>query len=387
MPEVTQLPSGWYRVRWRDAMGRRHSPGFSFPTKSAARKYGQDREAEVRRGEHQDPKAGRILLRDFADTWLAGYVAEPRTVSKVRSHIELYLKKPVGGVAPLGDLRLDALTELQIQTWVKRLTELNRSPATVAGYHRTLCTILNAAVREKQLRVNPAERITLPTVPPPTDFYWERGEVDAIRAQLTRPLDRAVFETLIGTGMRWGEMAALHADRWQPLRRQVSVVEVLEEEKGLRLKAYPKGGRRRDLPVDIQVVDAVAAWLAESPPVPCGLKHPRGVRCPGLLFHDGGAPLSRHSWPRDVLAPAIEKARVRPGSPHALRHTYASWLVLDGVPLRVVQVLLGHASSRTSERYSHLAPSELSDPRLLASLARRSEPSGVGQIVGQTPAG
>jgi site-specific recombinase XerD len=64
---------------------------------------------------------------------------------------------------------------------------------------------------------------------------------------------------------------------------------------------------------------------------------------------------------------------------HQLRHTYASWLVIDGVPLRVVQELLGHASVQTTERYSHLAPSAIDDPKIMASL--------VGRIVGTISTG
>ena len=39
-----------------------------------------------------------------------------------------------------------------------------------------------------------------------------------------------------------------------------------------------------------------------------------------------------------------------------MRHTAASWLVINGVPLYDVQALLGHESYRTTERYAHLAP-------------------------------
>jgi Phage integrase family len=39
---------------------------------------------------------------------------------------------------------------------------------------------------------------------------------------------------------------------------------------------------------------------------------------------------------------------------HSLRHTFASWLTIAGVPLRRVQQLLGHKSIVTTERYSHL---------------------------------
>ena len=44
---------------------------------------------------------------------------------------------------------------------------------------------------------------------------------------------------------------------------------------------------------------------------------------------------------------------------HTLRHTFASWLVQEGVSLYVVQRLMGHKSIRMTERYSHLAPDNL----------------------------
>ena len=157
MPEVRPLDSGRWGVRWRDALGQRHSAGFSFPTKAAARAYGQDREAEVRRGEDLDPRAGRVLLGDYAQAWLdETYIAEPRTVAKVRTHVTRYIKAPVGDARALGDMRLTDLDSRAVQAWVKRLIDLGRAPATVAAIHRTLCTILNAAVKDRSIRANPA---------------------------------------------------------------------------------------------------------------------------------------------------------------------------------------------------------------------------------------
>ncbi|MDE0977169.1 MAG: tyrosine-type recombinase/integrase [Arenicellales bacterium] len=44
---------------------------------------------------------------------------------------------------------------------------------------------------------------------------------------------------------------------------------------------------------------------------------------------------------------------------HDLRHTFASWLVMDGVPLYEVSKLLRHASITMTEKYAHLAPDHL----------------------------
>jgi integrase len=57
-----------------------------------------------------------------------------------------------------------------------------------------------------------------------------------------------------------------------------------------------------------------------------------------------------------IWYPGIARAGVRPLPPKCMRHTAASWLVQDGVPLYDVQALLGHESFRTTERYAHLAP-------------------------------
>ncbi len=78
--------------------------------------------------------------------------------------------------------------------------------------------------------------------------------------------------------------------------------------------------------------------------------------------------ISDRNFANRVWFPAIEAARLcgkqAPGAdddarrfpPRIMRHTAASWLVQDGVPLYDVQALLGHESFATTQRYAHLAP-------------------------------
>jgi len=58
---------------------------------------------------------------------------------------------------------------------------------------------------------------------------------------------------------------------------------------------------------------------------------------------------------------ACRRAKIEDFNIHDLRHHYASRLVQLGVPLQRVQRLLGHKSMRMTERYAHLAPSDLDD--------------------------
>ena len=64
-----------------------------------------------------------------------------------------------------------------------------------------------------------------------------------------------------------------------------------------------------------------------------------------------------------MLRLAFTKARDDCGMSHIhfhdLRHTYASWLVQSGAPLRVVQELLGHSTVAMTQRYSHLSGEHL----------------------------
>jgi len=67
---------------------------------------------------------------------------------------------------------------------------------------------------------------------------------------------------------------------------------------------------------------------------------------------------------KSSLTRAFKKAVVNAGldgSLHCLRHTFCSHLVMQGVPLRTVQVLAGHASFKTTEGYAHLAPDHLAE--------------------------
>jgi integrase len=71
-----------------------------------------------------------------------------------------------------------------------------------------------------------------------------------------------------------------------------------------------------------------------------------GRPCPSLWF----------PWRRIRSRAGLEDVRL-----HDLRHSFASFLVNEGVSLYVVQALLGHANARTTQRYAHLASDTLTD--------------------------
>jgi integrase len=92
-----------------------------------------------------------------------------------------------------------------------------------------------------------------------------------------------------------------------------------------------------------------------------------GRPCPSLWF----------PWRRIRARAGLEDVRL-----HDLRHSFASFLVNDGVSLYVVQALLGHANARTTQRYAHLANDTLSDATLIVDGILRAERRMVAPLDG-----
>jgi site-specific recombinase XerD len=94
-------------------------------------------------------------------------------------------------------------------------------------------------------------------------------------------------------------------------------------------------------------------WVDLSPELAISL---RSIRHGGpLVFcNDDGTKLAPGQF-HEVLWAAQKRAGLRRIKWHELRHSYASILASGGMPLLMIRGLLGHQSSRMTERYAHLA--------------------------------
>ena len=79
----------------------------------------------------------------------------------------------------------------------------------------------------------------------------------------------------------------------------------------------------------------------------------------GPIFRNQQCPSKPVRSNDHCFKPAMKKAGITDFHWHDLRHTFASWLVQDGVPLDRVSKLLGHKSLTMTMRYAHLAPNQL----------------------------
>lgn len=164
-------------------------------------------------------------------------------------------------------------------------------------------------------------------------------------------LDLALWLCL-NTGLRAGELAGLHASDVSPIRKRVTVAWSLARAKGKGLfYKEPKGGRVRHVTLgdSTMAMAARAAAMARArdpahePPLFCG---------PDGLPHD-----PKHF--NAHLKRVCEQIGIgKYAHLHTLRHTHATYLLLKGVPIRVVQERLGHADVTTTLKvYGHVLPS------------------------------
>jgi len=350
MAWVRKLPSGLYDGRYRDPAGKtRQAPGGPFRHKAAAQRAAASAEAEARKPGWRSPDAAKATWGEWYQVWWASRDVEDSTRKTDRGRLDNHLL-PRWRDVPLADI-----TRQDIRTWAVDLKEGTATgearraltPATVQRIVHLFSGSLAAAVDAGVLAANPAARLRLGGGHGSPERYLTHEEFNAVRDKLEGPY-RTMAELLVYTGMRWGEAAGLHTSRMDAKRGTVLVAEVWSLT-AKQIKAYPKGRRRREVPLP--------DWLelASSTAKTCGYEHP-GSRCrSGLAVPStDGEVLSQPgftwAWRR-----AVEAAGIGPARPHDLRHTYASWLLQDGVSLAEVGRLLGHVSPVTTQRYAHLA--------------------------------
>lgn len=114
----------------------------------------------------------------------------------------------------------------------------------------------------------------------------------------------------------------------------------------------PKGGRSRTVPLTPDARECLVAWLERERARLGDRFDPNGWVWPGTK---PGRTRSVSNC-RDAITRYANKAGLKKVGWHTLRHTFASWLVMRGAPLRAVQELLGHASIQMTEIYAHLSP-------------------------------
>lgn len=230
------------------------------------------------------------------------------------------------------DCVMDTITTSDVDGYVVHLKRQKNGPATI---NRKLAA-LSAMFTDAMERDGCSRRPRIIRQPEPTHrIRYLTIEEEMMLLSLLKQWNQASVSdavvVLIDTGMRVGELAAM----------QVKDVDLKEN----IISIWQNKG---DLPRSVPMTDRVRSIIEQ-----------RCDKSRGLVFYDLNREVLRYYW--DRARSAMDLDDDDQFVPHALRHTCATRLVQAGVSLFVVQKLLGHSTITVTQKYAHLAQSNLRD--------------------------
>jgi integrase len=324
-------------VRYRDDTGAQRKDSFVLKS-DAVRELARVR-ADLARGTYVDP-SDATTLTEYAKRWASARPHRPTTSRRVTSMIETHIEGTT-----IGGRRLASVLPSDVQAWATDRAQV-LAPSTLRNLVSLLRSIYASAVLDRLVGSSPVVRVTLPrhnrerVVPLTVEQVAKLA--DAMPAR-----NRAMVWTQAGLGLRIGELLALRQQDIDFLRRTVRVEYQLAP--GQRVRSAPKTPRsRRTLPLPQVVADALAAHIAEYPPLADGT----------LFVSRAGLPYRHDRYGSQIFKAAVTKAGLRPTTTsHSLRHHYASILLAAGESVVAVAERLGHDNAAlVLSTYGHLVP-------------------------------
>ena len=348
---VDRLPSGRWRVRVSD--GRGQFTFGTFDTKAQAERelVKAVRISDDKRRDYEGLTVNELGKRVLTRREVKQEVRDPHTDwSRWDHHV-----KP----DEIGRLAVAKLQPKHVHQWLLRLRDKGLSVQTVRNCRNLLSVVLGEATQAGTIRQNPCADVRMRAPRVSAEQGWTYLVPDEQRALLMAlPIpERCIVAFAIGTGLRAGELCALH---------RVDV----DAERGRLLVRFgkppeepTKTGKVRPVVILGPAVEALRRWLEDVNPMPGGPLFPLGGSRKNRfgVYRDPDHVIDWKIW-KAALKEAGLTRRVRW---HDLRHTCASSLVSGWWgrrwSLQEVKELLGHTTIDITQRYAHLAPDALEE--------------------------
>ena len=263
---------------------------------------------------------GQLRDRMMHDLELAGYVPKTRLVylNSIRDFAAHHRRSP------------EVLGADDVRAWIDVLMTQRKIGPQRIRQHMAALKFLYTKTLWKPENVS---FLSWPSDPKRLPAVLSVEEVERLLEALEQPKYRVFFTLVYATGLRLREACRLET---RDIHASRGVVHVRP------LNAKRK--KERYVMLSPRLLTILRAyWSQTRPPAP-------------WVFATGkGAPLN-DAWARKVLKLAAKNAGIeKKATPHVLRHSFATHLLEGGTDLRVIQVLLGHGSIKTTTRYMHVS--------------------------------
>lgn len=292
-----------------------------------------ERVRSIRHGEELPKEKAKVpLFSEMADTyisWAEENLRDPNVRGRYENHLKDHLLKK----------RLNEISPFDIERLKSDLLKRGLSPATVKHCLGMIREIFNKATTwGKYTGANPIRSVKMPTINNRRERFLSFEEAQILLEELNKGSQTTYELALIAlhTGLRAGEIFNL---RKQDLDFENGIIRIMD----------PKNKSSRAAFMTDQTKELLKARL---PAEPGDLVFLPRIHAKGHISRVSGF------FQRAVdqlFNKGITDRRQRVVF-HSLRHTFASWLAIQGTPLLAIKELLGHKTLAMTERYAHLTP-------------------------------
>ena len=340
-----------YSARWLQA-DKSYAEKGGFATMKAAKLFGMEQEIAVKRGRGIRSGNLKMTLAEFIEDHWKHSLTKPKKQSKAdyQNTINKYIL-PYFGRIPMSEIK-----PMDITKWHSKLTHEEKyfgkplSQYTIQKYLNLFASILKVAQNNDFIHRSPFRDIQRTKVKPQREISpLQLHQIDSLISELADSLKLMVWIPFY-SGLRPSEVLGLTLNdidfesKVIKVKRQLSryTDKVFEE----KLKT---ANSKRNIPLAPTLERLIKEHIARF-----------GLGPEELLFKNRVGGVLRYKDAARSFRIAARKIGLpeREGL-HVLRHTFASMLIQQGVNVKVIQTLLGHANiSETLDTYGHLFPED-----------------------------
>ena len=255
-----------------------------------------------------------------------------------------------------GDIKVSEIDPEMIRKWHLWLNRLGTNTSdelqkSTQNYHLIALRSFLKYCARRDIPALPADKIELARTVRKQVTFLSPEELERIFAQpkldtLPGLRDRAILELLFSSGLRVSELVGLDCDHINLKRREFMV----------------RGKGQKDRPIFIS--ETAAGWIQQYLEKRQDTTRPLFIRYSGSKKVDLSGNFHRltaRSVQRLVSRYALLAGITKHVSPHTMRHSYATDLLMNGADLRSVQALLGHSNISTTQIYTHVTDPHLKE--------------------------
>lgn len=337
-----------YRHKYYDEFGKRkEKKKQNFKTENEAYRALLEVRTSTMDGEIKKVEHSNLTVGEWLDIWYETHKNEWKPTSQLqRTNAIKYQMKPLLGKYKLNELDKTTYKRVYINVLLKEY-----KPSTVQLFHRLFKVAINAAVDDEIIPRNRFNKITIENEESKDNFYTttELNHFLKHSKAVENITNYSLILLLSFTGLRKGEAMGL---TWEDIDFEGNTLSVkrTRDNKGVR---SPKTKRSyRTILINEELIKQLKVYLKWCKEIK--LSYGKRLKEDDFIFisYQSGSPITENTIMYSMRRVSKE-ANLKSISPHGLRHTHATILISQRIPVKVIADRLGNTPQMILDIYGH----------------------------------